>query len=285
MKVGALMSDVSNLKDAVEKVEKGILQLRRLLKKHERIASSGWQGVFFLRDILSKIGKIKSSIPQDIREKLEPWLVGETRILEDLRGQFFSEFGRLLEESLRERSLSVSGQYPVLHFGQYRLEMDLEGGSSTLFWGPEKLRKMKLEPRVVVRAVEGFEKKLRARSLKPAEFLEKLYQAYRVVLQLKNLRDGERVHLVDVMVQLVLLLQDREFRMNPTSENFRGYHRAFFGYDLSRVRELKEARDLGFSLILATFDSTRDREKAIYVPEGEYEGSRYSFLAFEARGD
>ena len=110
-----------------------------------------------------------------------------------------------------------------------------------------------------------------------------LEKAYKRVLETYNYLPGEKVPIVEVLVELTFLLQDRKFRINPTKINFKEYNRIFFAYDLYRIKNSQEAKEKGLTLYIATFDSTKFKDKVLFVPDNEREGTRYAYLAFEKK--
>ena len=164
-----------------------------------------------------------------------------------------------------------------------RIQADFGKKIGTIYWGPEFIKKVRLSPSEIAKEIENFEKRLKNRPFELNSYLLLLERAYKRVLESYNYLPGEKVPIVEVLVELTFLLQDRKFRINPTKINFKEYNRIFFAYDLYRIKNSREAKERGLTLYIATFDSTKFKDKVLFVPDNEREGTRYAYLAFEKK--
>jgi hypothetical protein len=123
----------------------------------------------------------------------------------------------------------------------------------------------------ILKEIQDFEKTLN-RPFVAEEFYKLLKQAYRQTVKV----EGERAPIIKVLQHLVFLIQPKSFWENPSKSNFRGYSRLQFAYDLYRLRKSR----LGDRIVLitATFDQTKSRSTALFVPETDEKGSRYAYI-------
>ncbi|HID92468.1 MAG TPA: hypothetical protein EYP60_00095 [bacterium (Candidatus Stahlbacteria)] len=269
--------EIKNIREELQKVQRNSRVIQKLLTQYERLKKDAISNAYKLEDLWLKIDKATKDLPiESTKAKIIEWLAVEKSELQKLKNEFQFHFGKQLEQTLKSKGMELRGQYPTLYTGLYKLVLTFEKGDVQIFWGPEFVKKVRLNPDEVASAIERFDKELKGRSWDPAVFFLNLRTAYKRVLTIASRSIGERVPIVDVMDELVFLMQDKKFRSDPTKRNFRGYSRAFFGYDLYRLRRSGQAKEL--SLIVATFDTTKYKEKVIFVPESEERGTRYAYL-------
>lgn len=121
------------------------------------------------------------------------------------------------------------------------------------------------------RAVERLE-----RALAPEEFLEDCWTAYRMTLAAQGKQPGERVEILSFLPTLALTLQSKKFQQEPTAENFQGYSRAQFAYDVHRLRKAGKLASRGrrINFGVATGTSASNKKRVLYMEDelgrGEY---------------
>lgn len=269
--------EIKNIKEELQKVQRKSRGVQKLLTQYEGLKKDAISNAYKLEDLWLKIDKAVKDLPiESMKVKIVEWLAVEKGELQKLKDEFQFHFGKKLEEALKSKGFRLRGQYPTLYTALYKMALMFEKGEVQIFWGPELVKKVRLNPDEVVSTIERFEKELRGRSWDPEAFFLNLQSAYKKVLTTSGKSEGERVPIVDVMDELVFLMQDKKFKIDPIKLNFRGYSRAFFGYDLYRLRKSGQAREL--SLIVATFDATKYKEKVIFVPESDERGTRYAYM-------
>jgi len=269
--------EIKPIKDEIQKVQRKSRVVQKLLTQYEGLKKDAISNAYKLEDIWLKIDKAAKDLPiESTKAKIAEWLAVEKRELQKLKNEFQFHFGKELEKALKSKGFELRGQYPTLYTGLYKLVLTFEKGEAQIFWGPELVKKVRLNPDMVTAAIEGFEKELKGRSWNPEAFFLNLRNAYKRVLTTDSKSEGERASIVDVMDELVFLMQDKKFKIDPIKRNFRGYSRAFLGYDLYRLRKSGHAKEL--SLVVATFDATKYKGKVIFVPESEERGTRYAYL-------
>lgn len=269
--------EIKNIKDELQKAQRKSRAVQKLLAQYEKLKKDAISNAYKLGDVWLKIDKVAKDLPtESAKAKIVEWLAVEKRELQKLKNEFQFHFGKELEQALKSKGFLLRGQYPTLYTGLYKMALMFERGEVQIFWGPELVQKVRLNTDEVATAIERFDKELKGRSWDPEAFFLNLRNAYKRVLTTAGKSGGERVSIVDVMNELVFLLQDEKFKIDPTKRNFRGYSRAFFGYDLYRLRKSGQAKEL--SLIVATFDATKYKEKVIFVPESDERGTRYAYM-------
>jgi hypothetical protein len=124
---------------------------------------------------------------------------------------------------------------------------------------------------------------LKKAEFKPDAFLRVLSEAYEDRLRALSLMPASRVYLVELLGHLAFARQPKKFAVNPSRENFQEYSRIQFGYDLFRLKQSGRLAigDRHLQLSVATFDSTTEKGKSIWVPDSEAgAGTYYSYLSF-----
>jgi hypothetical protein len=269
---------IEEIREKLGAIQKGSKMVGDLLRSYENLKKKKIANPYKLEELVSKIEKSINLYPiEGIKEMIVDWVKEERSFIERLKEEFTSQFANELSRLLREKGFELRGQCPNLYSGLYTIKLEFGLGRARIGWGPEPISTTRLAPEDVVECIDRFEKMLKGRRFDPDDFASRLLEAYRRRLTLEGKADGEKVCLVDVLNELVFLQQDRGFRADPTKAKFKGYGRCMFGYDLSRLKKMG-ARSM--KLYTATFDSTRFRDKVIFVPEGEG-GTRYGYISFE----
>ncbi|MEO0068198.1 MAG: hypothetical protein ABIK23_03595 [candidate division WOR-3 bacterium] len=268
-------------------------QVAKRLTVYQRLLQEPVQNAYEREHLLNEIENLASGLANgEVKERLHQWLKQEREKVGEAKEEFRFEFGRKLLLGLEGSGIDVKGQLPFLRVGLFSVRADFATGKATIFWGPEIERLktgVKLEPISLAKLLRSYQESLTKKAIKePEGFLQRLYQAYQRLLYARSLPEGERVFLIDLLAELVLLLQPDAFRINPTRERFVDYPRIRFSYDLyllkrSGVRTVAGKR-VKFSV--ANFDMTQEKAKALWVPDtDEGEGTYYSYIAFVPAGE
>ncbi|MEO0049970.1 MAG: hypothetical protein ABIK42_02370 [candidate division WOR-3 bacterium] len=268
-------------------------QVAKRLTVYQRLLQEPVQNAYEREHLLNEIENLASGLANgEVKERLHQWLKEEREKVGEAKEEFRFEFGRKLLLGLEGSGIDVKGQLPFLRVGLFSVRADFATGKATIFWGPEIERLktgVKLEPISLAKLLRSYQESLTKKAIKePEGFLQRLYQAYQRLLYARSLPEGERVFLIDLLAELVLLLQPDAFRINPTRERFVDYPRIRFSYDLyllkrSGVRTVAGKR-VKFSV--ANFDMTQEKAKALWVPDtDEGEGTYYSYIAFVPAGE
>lgn len=195
------------------------------------------------------------------------------------------EFHFGLGTKLKERFLTlgeIKGQLPVLRIKFYTIRFDFSNGDAVIWWGPEKevIKKVALEPEIIFLTIKSFDENLTKMWNKPDDFYSILKQAYDRCLKLADTQAGEKINLLDLLSECVMLMQGKSFRIDPTKTHFTEYSRIQFSYDLYRIKT--STLTSNFQLSVAPFSVTEDRTKSLWVPDNEVgDGTYYQSIAFK----
>ncbi|MEO0131920.1 MAG: hypothetical protein ABIK73_03135 [candidate division WOR-3 bacterium] len=177
----------------------------------------------------------------------------------------------------------LKGQLPILRIKYYTLKFNFNAGTVSLWWGPEKelIKNLPLNLDLISETIKKFDSGLQSRWRSYVEFYELLKNAYNRYLIFNNLSWGEKVNLLEILRELVMLSQSKAFWINPIKNNFREYSRISFSYDLYRLKIIPEFAQK-FQLAVATFALTENKGRSIWIPDNDLGGgTHYSTIAFQ----
>lgn len=263
-------------------------KLARLLAGYRQLTGEPVRNAYERERTLAEIEKVTAGFSEgEVKEKLRVWVEEEKKRVEEAKEEFKFEFGRQLLTGLEGSGLSVKGQLPFLQCGLFSVQVDFTAGGATIFWGPEieRLKSgVKLEPLGLAKTLRNYDESLKKKAIKdPQEFIERLFTGYRRVCRARNVVEGERIFLLDLLSEMVFLMQPEGFKANPVRERFVEYPRIRFSYDLYLLKR-SGVRTVGNSLVrlsVANFDATEEKTKALWVPDNEAgEGTYYSYISF-----
>jgi hypothetical protein len=261
--------------------------LLRRIQDYQKLAGAELSNTYRLEQALPAIRRLVDGLSDaEHKCRLLEWCAQQEAQIRGLKDDFRFRFGSELKERLERQGLALSGQLPVLHAGRYTIRLDFDTGSAALYWGPEIERirgRVRLAAEEIERVLADFDGRLKARPFKPQEFLKLLGTAYDRFLYGQRLVPGSRVLLVDLLREIAFLTQPRKFALNPVRDNFQDYSRIQFGYDLFRLRQSEQPVLDGrrLRLSVATFDSTTEKARSLWVPDNEQgSGTYYSYLSF-----
>ncbi len=260
----------------------------KLLSRYQALLSEPVRRVYERERSLAELAEVIAGLPEgELKKRLSEWLEEERERLERAREEFRFEFGREFLSGLDGSGMRVQGQLPFLRVGLFSVQVDFSSGRATVFWGPgvERLRSgVRLESGELVRVLRSYQEGLERWGIRePREFLLRLWSGYQRVCVLRGVAEGERVFLVELLGELVLMMQSDGFRVNPVRERFVEYPRVRFSYDLYLLRRsgvrTVEGREVRLSV--ANFDATAEKARALWVPDNEEgEGTYYSYISF-----
>lgn len=268
-------------------------QIVKRLTLYQRLLPEPVQNAYERERLLTEIENVVSGLANgEVKERLNEWLKGEREKVQEAKEEFRFDFGRKLLAGLEDSGIEVKGQLPFLRVGLFSVRADFALGRATVFWGPEIERLktgVKLEPLALAKLLRSYQESLTKKGIKePEEFLNRLYQGYQRLCLARSIPEGERVFLVDLLGELVLLIQPDGFKINPTRERFVEYPRIRFSYDLYLLRrsEVRTVAGKRVKFSVANFDMTQEKAKALWVPDtDEGEGTYYSYIAFVPTGE
>ena len=266
---------MKELSNELSRFQRRAKELTTLMAGYQRMEGDSASNPFVMEGLLLKMEKLRAGLELgQLISTLNKWIDDQKIRLRGWKEGFKSDFGRRLEGELEAKRFRLRGQYPNLYAGLYSLKINFLGGDIQIFWGPEPVKRVRLNPQEVVESILRFEEGLKGGPFDPQSYLSLLREAYRRAL--KGVKEGERAPIIGVLGELAFLRQGERFRANPTRSNYVGYGRAQFGYDLYR---LKRSRGEELSLWVATFEATKKKGKVIFVPDDEERGTRYAYLS------
>jgi hypothetical protein len=280
------------VKDLLERRQRDARWLRPLLRygaEYERLALTPDANTYRLEKSLGAIRRLAQgfSDSEDRRQILD-WCEEQERRIQGLKDDFRFRFGDGLRAALAERGYALSGQFPTLRVGLYTVKLDFDAGTAAIFWGPEVegiRTRIPLASALIAAAVAEFDQRLQGGEFSAETYLALLLRAYLRARPVGPAAEAARVRLTAVLPEVALLLQPKKFGVNPVRANFRDYSRVQFGFDLFRLRR-RDALIAGgqrLQLTVATFDSTTEKARALWVPDNEQgEGTYFSYLSFVA---
>ncbi|MEO0071695.1 MAG: hypothetical protein ABIK39_06410 [candidate division WOR-3 bacterium] len=260
----------------------------KLLSTYQRLMPEPVKTAHERERTIEELEKLIAGFPEgEVKRQMTEWIKTERERVARAKEEFRFEFGRQLVTALDGSGLKIQGQLPLLRVGLFSVRVDFTSGKATIFWGPEveKLKSnVKLEPPALAKLLRAYQESLAKKGIKePMEFLTRLWNGYQRVCLLRGISEGERIFLIDLLEELVLMMQPEGFKINPVRERFVEYPRIRFSYDLyllkrSGVRTVAQ-RQVRFSV--ANFDATPDKAKALWVPDNEEgDGTYYSYISF-----
>lgn len=217
----------------------------------------------------------------ELYKGLNDFCVQNLILIEKYKEEFHFALGTKLKE-LMNNFAPIAGQFPILKVKYYTVKFDFANGQASIWWGPQKelIRKLTLDPNLISQTIRTFDQNLANKWQSPENFVNLLKSAYKRYLLLNSLELGTKVNLLDLLSECVMLIQSKNFKADPTKENFTEYSRIQFSYDLYKMKTNPKLVDK-IQLVVATFAVTEHREKSIWVPDNELgEGTYYHQIAF-----
>jgi hypothetical protein len=200
--------------------------------------------------------------------------------------KYKEEFHFSLGTKLRDLFVSLGelkGQLPILRVKFYTVQFDFTNGETTIWWGPEKeiIKKVNLEPITIAQTIKSFDENMSTTWKRPEDFVNILKSAYNRYIKLNNLDLREKVNLLDLLTECVILIQGKSFKTDPTKTHFTEYSRIQYSYDLYKTKTSSSLIS-NMQLSVATFAVTESREKSLWVPDNEIgDGTYYQSIAFK----
>jgi len=200
--------------------------------------------------------------------------------------KYKEEFHFSLGTKLRDLFVSLGelkGQLPILRVKFYTVQFDFTNGETTIWWGPEKeiIKKVNLEPITIAQTIKSFDVNMSTMWKRPEDFVNILKSAYNRYIKLNNLDLSEKVNLLDLLTECVILMQGKSFKTDPTKTHFTEYSRIQYSYDLYKTKTSSSLIS-NMQLSVATFAVTESREKSLWVPDNEIgDGTYYQSIAFK----
>lgn len=283
-----MIIDTKEIKESLSIIEKSTKIILKILDDYnkKRAITNVYELEKKLENTEQSYSKFAQMVPI-IDKNMPALLLNLKDDIKSLKNEFQTEFSKELDRIFKEKGKELRGQYPTLYIELYKLELDFGNGNAKIYFGPEMIKsKVPLNPNKIINAIDALEKQRDDRKIEYTEFSKKLYEAFIRASKLsksESLTGEQRVPITSILNELTLLLQSPSFRKNPTKDNFKGYSRWFFGYDLYKLKEIKENlfSNKEWGLVIATMGATMKEEDYIWVPSNKNgDGNRYSYIFF-----
>ena len=202
--------------------------------------------------------------------------------LDEVQKEIEKRFGLELNDALKKVNISLSGQYPDLKAGLFTIQINFESMSATLWFGPkqEYLFKCRLTVKDIVDKIINSTMELGCK-LDSIEFARKLEEAF---LKQSTKLMSKAVPIIKVLTEFALSTQSSQFYQDPRRDNYRGYGRADFSYDLFKRVKLEPESILSKKLHLsvASLADTKKRQDFLWIPDDiTGKGTTYAYLQFK----
>jgi len=269
----------------LSKEKSNIQNLLRIIKNIDKYQQDNHiSNLYKMKNEVIKIEKMlkQSKLDDFVKEELERHIGDIKSKISEWEENVKKTFGQKLEHELRKIGFVLRGHYPLLKVSFYTLKVDLENLKVSIWYGPEQeiLETCKLAPEDIVKKLKIIHDKIIHRHFNNKDFLSKVYEAYRVSLYRKNKKLGDPMPISDILFEYVFLIQDKKFKTNPIKNNYKGYGRVFFSYDLYRLKE-RRLNNVELNLITATRAYTRRKSDFLWVPSNEKgDGNYISHIKF-----
>lgn len=231
-----------------------------------------------IKTYISKLERLVEDPTKKSPAQIKTWLEEYKRDLTGSEEQTRRRFGVDLEAALKPLDITLSGVYPKLAAGLFTLKVDRERDRVALWYGPEqeRLAECRMRADEVKSRIEQALRTLGSHlDLEP--FVGKLRNAYR---RTQGSDNGNPVPIIAVLPELAIQLQSAQWMVDPLKENYRGYGRADFSYDLFRLG--RAAIPHGLRLTVAVRSMTARRPDFLWIPDDDRgRGTPYSHLHFE----
>jgi len=277
---------MSDFLELIRALKKNCRALEKLLAKYEKDLTRAGLSPYDRERELAKITEISAVLPDfEGGRALRAWLETEKKTIGKAKDDFRFSFGQEIKQTCESAGFPVRGQYPLLRIGPYTLKLNFDFGRAELFFGPE-VEKIKtglpMDPSGLFKFIRDFHQTLKPDDFDAAGFGRELREACLRKTGSAGKSPPEKIPLLRIFRELVLMRQKPQFFADPRKENFREYPRVRFAFDLYRLRR-SDVPGLGLHLFTATFDATADRQAALWVPDNETgDGTYYSHLAFDS---
>ncbi len=210
------------------------------------------------------------------------WVTKYRNDLDEVQKEIEKRFGLELNDALKKVNISLSGQYPDLKAGLFTIQINFESMSATLWFGPkqEYLFKCRLTVKDIVDKIINSTMELGCK-LDSIEFARKLEEAF---LKQSTKLMSKAVPIIKVLTEFALSTQSSQFYQDPRRDNYRGYGRADFSYDLFKRVKLEPESILSKKLHLsvASLADTKKRQDFLWIPDDiTGKGTTYAYLQFK----
>jgi hypothetical protein len=279
------------LKEIIDRMQKAVnsnsllyKKLLRLLAGLSRQAEAPEKNAFHLGTAIDDIERTLAMLePQEtVRAAFKPALEELRDISHSLTDQARNNYIVALDRASNESGVPFEGNFPHLRSGFFTADLDPVRGKAVIWYGPgaEKIEETDVSPEAVCRSLADWKQRL-ARPFDEQLFLNQIYTAYEVSLLKGEQLPGSPAPLSDILLEINLLKQPRQFLADPSKRSFQAYTRVAFSFDLYQLK-LRQYNGRKLKLVVATRSQTRKKEDHLWIPTNDRgEGTHYAALYFK----
>jgi len=274
---------LNNFIEPLKQKKKGIDSFIKELELLKKLLKEPVKNAFLVSHLIPKIES--ELIGTEYYEALSSILVSVHEDNKKNQEEFIYVFGKELKEVFEKEGIAITGNYPDFSVKFCHFKIDFKSGNASLYFARELVKsKIKLTAKNILNAYKEIDKEIVGRPFNGNEFIKLLYDAYQRALLLSGMEQSKRLNIVSVLKELALLMQSTSFIKDPRKENYRSYSRAYFSYDLFRLKQSNMLEYNGKRLHLgtATIDYADKDNHSIFIVD-EFSGGNYimslSFMA------
>ena len=261
--------------ERVEKIQRNLKELGKALKELRP------QETRKLRGRLEKLSKLDLGLPE-LQSELKALLTRVEAYAREQEKSLPLQFGRQVREAAEAAGstfMSLTAEPPTYFLDPFTIEADFGKGVARINYARTTVAECALDGKSILQEREKMLHALEGKGFEPEIYLERLYKAYTRLAK----GPGDRVELVDLLPEIALLSQGEDFRKDPTRENFKPYGRVRLAFDLARLRRAGALNHGGKRLTLgtATIGTTRQKDRVMWLEEGQGRGQFYLTAAFQ----
>lgn len=266
--------NASELVSELQKRKRVTSRIQRNIKKNLKIKRDSINEVFESNKILDRIKKDAPNVyPEELRDSILKYI--ETDKAKNRKKFIYFEktFGKKLHDELEKKGYSLGGRLPDLKVNYYGLKINIQENKCKIYygWDEEYLGIEKLDAKKITKFITSFDSNLEKNKFDKSILLK----SYNKVKSRQKQSFGNRVPIVDLLLQVAIDKQNTRFINDPTESNYKTYGRVNFSHDLYK---LKRDKELKIRLFTANRAQVRKKSDYLWVPISQTSGSVYSYL-------
>ena len=241
-----------------------------------------------LKKLRTTVEKVEEKLPAEVRQEAGlADLLGRLQVWVDEAGERLRRrLGRELRAACASAGLEfrvVSRESPLeLRIPPFAVVLDFEKGQAVLKFARLEVMRTAAEAEAILAAHTRARRELDT-GFDPEQFFARCHRAWRAARAAKG-EGGERIEILDCLPYLAVEMQGPRFRVEPTSENFKGYDRVRFAWDVLRLRRARMLTQGGLRMNLGVATgSTASQKKRVLYFEDEDGNGEYKLTLFFTR--
>jgi len=270
--------DVPNLENVLNEKQKKLSHLLKNIRKYKKNKDESLTGIISRRKIIIAMeNKLPDLNDEEITNKILKWINDETNTMNTLAAKIQSNFAMNLYEELQLIGMKLRGQMPKLKVGFYNMNIDFEKNLCNLTYGLDNdhIAQLKIHPKEISDYIGKVNQDLDKKYGDGKVFQNYLVEAYENSLVKTKTKSG-KISIIDALLEMSLLKQGRNFKINPSRKNYSTYGRIQFSYDIFRLINDHQT-DIRIKLSTATRAQARNKISYLWIPKNSRgDGSIYS---------